>query len=75
MDKRSKKFGRCSALLAFALITALFTTIALPKPASAQDGDRDDPPSRVARLGYLKGPYPSNPPAKTIGSAPFPTVP
>jgi hypothetical protein len=55
MDKRSKKFGRCSALLAFALITALFTTIALPKPASAQDGDRDDPPSRVARLGYLQG--------------------
>jgi hypothetical protein len=43
-----RKIGWCGALLGLAL-----GTIAIPKPVSAQD--QDDPPSRVARLGYLEG--------------------
>ena len=50
MKTTLKKFGWCSAVLGLAL-----ATIAIPKPASAQDQDQDDPPSRVARLGYLEG--------------------
>jgi hypothetical protein len=45
-----KKFSRCGAVLALALATS-----ALPKHASAQDQDQDDPPGRVARLGYMEG--------------------
>jgi len=45
-----KKFSRCGAVLALALATS-----ALPKHASAQDQDLDDPPGRVARLGYMEG--------------------
>ncbi|HVI08740.1 MAG TPA: DUF6600 domain-containing protein [Candidatus Binatia bacterium] len=37
------------ALLAFSLLT-----IAVPRQAAAQD-DQDDPPTRVARLGYMEG--------------------
>jgi hypothetical protein len=41
-------FGGCSAVLALTL-----ATLFLPNPASAQD--QDDPPGRVARLGYMEG--------------------
>ena len=50
MTKHVKKFGHWSALLALALATA-----ALPIRAAAQDDQGDDPPTRVARLGYMEG--------------------
>jgi len=43
-----KKLLWCSAVLGLAL-----ATIAIPKSAFAQD--QDDPPGRVARLGYMEG--------------------
>ncbi|MGA8273325.1 MAG: DUF6600 domain-containing protein [Candidatus Sulfotelmatobacter sp.] len=43
-----RKFSWCCAVLALAL-----ANIALPNHASAQD--QDDPPARVARLGYMEG--------------------
>src|SRR5579862_7250784 len=46
--QRLKKVGLWSALVGLAL-----ATIALPPRAAAQD--QDDPPTRVARLGYLEG--------------------
>ncbi len=46
MKKIVKKFSWCGILLA---LTILFP----PNPASAQD--QDDPPARVARLGYMEG--------------------
>src|SRR5580692_11544189 len=48
MDKPFKQLITFSAALALALLT-----IALPTRASAQD--QDDPPGRVARLGYMEG--------------------
>src|ERR1700728_1834582 len=45
---KSANFGWCSAVLALTL-----ATLFLPNPASAQD--QDDPPGRVARLGYMEG--------------------
>jgi hypothetical protein len=45
-----KKFSWGSAVLGLAL-----ATIAMPKHAIAQDQDQDDPPARVARLGYMEG--------------------
>jgi hypothetical protein len=52
MEKKLKTLGLWSAVLAFAL-----TTIVLPTRAAAQDDQpqQDDPPSRVARLGYMEG--------------------
>ena len=51
MSIRIKKLGWWSAVLAVALSTAV-----LPARATAQDqGQQDDPPTRVARLGYLEG--------------------
>jgi len=51
MTKIFKKFGWWSALLGLALSTMVLTTLAV-----AQDQDQqDDPPSRVARLGYMEG--------------------
>jgi hypothetical protein len=44
-----KKFAMLTVLLAVALGGML------SKPASAQGGDDEDPPGRVARLGYLQG--------------------
>src|SRR5271165_3064488 len=41
-----KKFSLCGVLLALTILIP-------PNPASAQD--QDDPPARVARLGYLEG--------------------
>jgi len=49
-----KKFGWWSALLGLGL-----STVILPTGAAAQDRDQqdqqDDPPSRVARIGYMEG--------------------
>jgi hypothetical protein len=39
------------ALAAIAIVIAA----AFPRPALSQDQDQDDPPSRVARLGYMEG--------------------
>ncbi len=54
MTKILKKFGWWSAVLGLAL-----STVVLPTRAAAQDQDqqdqRDDPPSRVARIGYMEG--------------------
>lgn len=47
--EKTLKMSMWSALLALAL-----ATMALPKPAAGQD-DQDDPPTRVARLGYMEG--------------------
>jgi hypothetical protein len=44
------KFGWCSIVLGFAI-----AAIGLPTKAASQDQDQDDPPGRVARLGYLQG--------------------
>jgi hypothetical protein len=49
MDKIQKKFVWWSALLGLVLAAA-----ALPLRSAAQD-DQDDPPTRVARLGYMEG--------------------
>src|SRR5438876_1214113 len=38
-----------------ALLTLALATIAVPRNAAAQDQQGDDPPSRVARLGYMEG--------------------
>lgn len=52
MDKALRKMGLWSALLGLAIVT-----IVLPTRAAAQDDQpqQDDPPSRVARLGYMEG--------------------
>jgi uncharacterized protein DUF6600 len=49
MQNALKRMRLWSALLALA-----FATTALEKQAAAQD-DQDDPPTRVARLGYMEG--------------------
>jgi len=49
MQNTLKRMRLWSALLALA-----FATMALAKQAVAQD-DQDDPPTRVARLGYMEG--------------------
>src|ERR1700730_7916110 len=38
-----------------ALLTLALATVAVPRNATAQDQQYDDPPSRVARLGYMEG--------------------
>jgi hypothetical protein len=51
MTKRVKKSGWRSAVFALAL-----STIVLPIRAKAQDSEQqNDPPTRVARLGYIEG--------------------
>ena len=50
MIKTTKKLGWWSALLAIVLSTTFLAT-----RVSAQDQSQDDPPGRVARLGYLQG--------------------
>ena len=58
MTKILKKLSWWSAVLGLALSTAV-----LPTPAATQDqyqqdqpqNQQDDPPSRVARLGYMEG--------------------
>jgi hypothetical protein len=49
MTKELKKLGWWSAVLALA-----FSAVLLPPKASGQD-DQDDPPTRVARIGYMEG--------------------
>jgi hypothetical protein len=44
------KFGWLSAALSLSLALAVLSRL-----VSAQDGDYEDPPGRVARLGYLQG--------------------
>jgi hypothetical protein len=52
MRKNLKKFGWWGAVLGLAL-----AIVTVPIRATAQDqgDDQDDPPSRVARLGYMQG--------------------
>src|SRR6201997_715996 len=51
MKTKVKTRGLWSAILVIALSTSALTT-----RASAQDSDQqDDPPGRVARLGYMEG--------------------
>ncbi|MGD0793556.1 MAG: DUF6600 domain-containing protein, partial [Terriglobales bacterium] len=51
MTRIFEKFGWWSAVLGLAL-----STVVLPTRAAAQDQDQqDDPPSRVARIGYMEG--------------------
>ena len=65
--RRTLKLGWWSAALAIAL-----STIILPLLSSAQDQDQDDPPSRVARLGYLQGSVSFQPAGETdwVGAVP-----
>ncbi len=60
-----KKSAWCGVLFALAL-----ATITLPTRASAQD--QDDPPGRVARLGYLEGSVSFQPAGETdwVGAVP-----
>ena len=62
MKEFTKQFSWWSALFAITLATAL-----LPSRASAQDNyqPQDDPPSRVARLGYMEGSVSANPAGET----------
>src|SRR6202451_454146 len=57
--KKPMKFHRRSALLGLALALALLPTIAAAPdyrpPQDQGQQDQDDPPSRVARLGYMNG--------------------
>jgi hypothetical protein len=55
MTNRLKKIVLSTAFLVIALLTALLTTVILPIQALAQDQDQNDPPTRVARLGYIEG--------------------
>jgi hypothetical protein len=51
MTKELKKLGWWSLVL-----TLAFSTMLLPPKSGAQNGDdQDDPPTRVARLGYIEG--------------------
>jgi hypothetical protein len=63
--KTTLKLGWCSAVLGIAL-----ATIALPTRSAAQD--QDDPPGRVARLGYLQGSVSFEPAGETdwVGAVP-----
>jgi len=67
MKTMHKKLVWWSAVLGIAL-----TTIVLPARSSAQDQDQDDPPSRVARLGYLQGSVSFQPAGETdwVGAVP-----
>src|SRR5664279_1159581 len=51
MKSKLTKLGWCSAVIILALSTAFW-----PPRATAQDqAQQDDPPTRVARLGYMEG--------------------
>src|SRR5271170_3085030 len=65
--KTTLKLGGWSVVLIIALVT-----IALPSRSTAQDQDQDDPPSRVARLGYLQGSVSFQPAGETdwVGAVP-----
>src|SRR5271165_6062900 len=50
MTKKIKQLSWWGALFALVL-----STVVLPERARAQDDQQDDPPTRVARLGYMEG--------------------
>jgi len=54
MTKIFKKFGWWGAVLGLALSTMVLTTLAVAQDQDQQD-QQDDPPSRVARIGYMEG--------------------
>src|SRR6201984_3311320 len=62
MKSAMKQLGWCSALFALTLATVI-----LPLYAAAQDDyqPQDDPPSRVARLGYMEGSVSFDPAGET----------
>jgi hypothetical protein len=82
MDKTTKKALKkldwSGALLAFlttiVLATIVLSAIVLPTRAAAQDDQdqQDDPPSRVARLGYMEGSVSIQPAGETdwVGADP-----
>jgi len=49
-NEQKKKSAWWSALLGVALLIAILPTVVI-----AQDQEQDDPPNRVARLGYMEG--------------------
>jgi hypothetical protein len=65
---RKLKLGWCSGVLAMVLAT----TFVLGARSVAQDQDQDDPPGRVARLGYLQGSVSFQPAGETdwVGAVP-----
>ena len=67
MKTSMRKLGWSGALLGIGL-----ATIALHISAVAQDRDPDDPPSRVARLGYMEGSVSFQPAGETdwVGAVP-----
>ena len=48
-------YGLLSALSALLTVAFLITVFSFQATAQDQDQDQDDPPSRVARLGYMEG--------------------
>jgi hypothetical protein len=54
MARILKKFGRWSAVLGLAISTVILPTGAAAQGRDQQD-QQDDPPSRVARIGYMEG--------------------
>src|SRR5271169_6061269 len=66
ITKTLKKSGWCGIVLGIAL-----AMIVVPTRASAQD-QQEDPPSRVARLGYLQGSVSFQPAGETdwVGAVP-----
>jgi hypothetical protein len=66
MDKMLKQLGWWSALLGIALVTVILSTRVV-----AQD-QQDDPPTRVARLGYMEGSVSFQPAGTTdwVGAVP-----
>src|SRR5579863_1412631 len=72
MKTTLKKSNWCGALLGLALAGIVLSTVALSTRAAAQDQDQDDPPGRVARLGYLQGSVSFQPAGETdwVGAVP-----
>ena len=71
MTIRIKKSGLWSAVVIVALSTAVLTI-----RATAQDQDQqDDPPTRVARLGYLEGSVSFEPAGENDWVKPSPIAP
>jgi uncharacterized protein DUF6600 len=55
MTKIFKKFGWCSAVIGLALLMVILPTRAGAQYEGQDQQQLDDPPSRVARLGYMVG--------------------
>jgi hypothetical protein len=67
MKRTLQRFGWCGIVLGLALITNV-----LAKQALAQD---DDPPGRVARLGFMEGSVSFQPAGEDDWVGAVPTVP